>query len=123
MLFQYSAICALLYPFLFSKWHMWYGGWSFGYRIMTEVSFFLCFVMIPIIPVIRQNKLKMAFFVLMILVSCIIQLIGAFGYIIMTGMVETMFTLKSMGISTIFGHGTTTKLLFILSMVFFRGED
>ena len=80
MLFQYSAICALLYPFLFSKWHMWYGGWSFGYRIMTEVSFFLCFVMIPIIPVIRQNKLKMAFFVLMILVSCIIQLIGAFGY-------------------------------------------
>jgi hypothetical protein len=59
---------------------MWYGGWSFGYRIMTEVSFFLCFVMIPIIPVIRQNKLKMAFFVLMILVSCIIQLIGVFGY-------------------------------------------
>ena len=80
MLFQYCAICALLYPFLFSKWHMWYGGWSFGYRIMTEVSVFLCFVMIPIIPVITRQKFKMALFVSMILISCVIQSIGAFSY-------------------------------------------
>lgn len=80
MLFRYCAVCALLYPFLFSKWHMWYGGWSFGYRIMTEVRVFLCFVIIPIIPVIRQSKLKMTLFVSMTLISFVIQSLGAFSY-------------------------------------------
>jgi len=79
-LLRYCATCAVFYPLLFSKWHMWYGGWSFGYRIMTEVVVFLCVLLVPIIASIKKSKLWMALLVLAIVISLIVQLVGAFAY-------------------------------------------
>jgi len=59
---------------------MWYGGWSFGYRIMTEVVVFLCVLLVPIIASIKKSKLWMALLVLAIVISLIVQLVGAFAY-------------------------------------------
>jgi len=77
---RYCAACAVFYPLLFGKWHMWYGGWSFGYRIMTEVVVFLCLMLVPIIPSIRKSKLWMSLFIFAIAISLVVQIVGAFAY-------------------------------------------
>ena len=79
-LLRYCAACAVFYPLLFSKWHMWYGGWSFGYRIMTEIVVFLCLMLVPIIPSIKKSKAWMSLFVLAVVISLVVQIVGAFAY-------------------------------------------
>jgi len=79
-LFRYCAACAVFYPLLFGKWHMWYGGWSFGYRIMTEVVVFLCLMLVPMIPSIKKSRLWMSLLVFTIVISLVVQIVGAFAY-------------------------------------------
>jgi hypothetical protein len=37
-LFRYLSVSAVLMVLLYSKWGMWWGGWTFGYRLLTELA-------------------------------------------------------------------------------------
>jgi hypothetical protein len=77
----YIAIALILIVLVYAKWRMWWGGWSFGYRIVTES--------VPLLIVmtarcwerfIVKKKLLKIMFLLFLFISIYIQFLGARYY-------------------------------------------
>jgi hypothetical protein len=70
----YSSI-VLLHTLIISLWKHWYGGWSFGYRMSSEIIPYLVLMLIPFVTseyYLRYRKI----FVLFISISFFIQVSG-----------------------------------------------
>jgi len=63
-----------------SKWISWYGGWSFGYRILAEWSPLLVLLLIPVAPRLLERPVLRAAFLLCAAVAVGIQALGAGTY-------------------------------------------
>ena len=75
----YSVLMAfvVLQVVLVSKWHMWWGGWSFGPRMLTEIQPMLLLLSLPFFALpINKYKKWIGFYIL--LIWCLsVQFVGA----------------------------------------------
>ncbi|OHB71420.1 MAG: hypothetical protein A2W23_05955 [Planctomycetes bacterium RBG_16_43_13] len=70
----------LLQILMISSWYSWWGGGSYGPRMLTDISPAMVLLMIPALDGIRPSAIKRSALVLSISVSIFIQIIGAFFY-------------------------------------------
>lgn len=80
LLQRYLSIAFLSLLVIACKWFSWWGGHTFGYRPIVDTMVFLCIFFIPIFERINKNKILKSIFVILVLFSFCIQLIGAFLY-------------------------------------------
>ena len=74
-LFYWIFACVVVHSLIVGKWYSWYGGWAFGYRMMTDMLPFLAFLWIPFVKSPYWEKLKKWFY-LAAVYSLGIQLAG-----------------------------------------------
>lgn len=78
VLYTLSLICIFLHVLLISKFKVWWGGYVYGPRYFTDVLPFLIILLIPSLSHISHQFLMKVIFCLLILVSTVVQIIGAF---------------------------------------------
>ena len=74
-LYKVFSLIILLHTLVISLWKHWYGGWSFGYRMSSDVLPYFIFLMIPYINSVYFEKTKKLFFVLFGL-SVLVEIYG-----------------------------------------------
>lgn len=65
---------------MISNWHMWWGGYSWGWRLLTEIGPPLVILMALGVVVIRESRFLTGAFALLAAISIGIQAVGAFYY-------------------------------------------
>ncbi len=75
LLYFCSFVIIVLQTLILGKWKHWYGGWSFGYRMASDVLPFFILLLIPFVKSPAFDKFKKLFWVLLIL-SVFVQLFG-----------------------------------------------
>lgn len=75
LLFICSFLIVLLHTLILGKWKHWYGGWSFGYRMASDVLPFLILLLVPYVKSAAFEKYKKIFLVLLIF-SVGVQIFG-----------------------------------------------
>ncbi|MBD3366179.1 hypothetical protein GF360_02420 [candidate division WWE3 bacterium] len=73
------GLIVLIHTLVLGKWKHWYGGWSFGYRMASDVIPFLILLMVPFIKSSHFQKAKNLFFILFGL-SIFVQFFGIVFY-------------------------------------------
>jgi len=63
-----------------SKWFDWWGGWSYGYRRIVDVTVFLALLLMPIMEWIAARRWRLAAFLGLLGWSVAVQFVGAFAY-------------------------------------------
>ena len=79
-LLRYLSLGVIGQIVLYGKYQMWWGGWCFGPRFLTDVAPFLCFFLVPILPRLIKGSLLRSLFVVAVLLSVTVQVTGAFLY-------------------------------------------
>ena len=74
-LYKVFAVIILLHTLVISLWKHWYGGWSFGYRMSSDVLPYFIFLLIPYINSAAFEKTKKLFFILFG-ISVLIEIYG-----------------------------------------------
>jgi len=75
---KYLLISLILLIFAYSKWGMWWGGYSFGYRLIAEsIPFFIILLIKSWTEIISKNKILIAIFVMLIIISLYFNFLGA----------------------------------------------
>lgn len=62
------------------QWFRWWGGYTWGPRLLADVTPILCFFLYPVTPVLDRHRLVKAVFVLLALLSVGAHALGAFRY-------------------------------------------
>ncbi|MCP4674540.1 MAG: glycosyltransferase family 39 protein [Deltaproteobacteria bacterium] len=75
-----STAGVLLVILLVSQWFMWWGGHCYGYRLLADMTPFLCFCLHPLGAKLEKSRPLAAIFLTLTVVSVCIQLVGAFRY-------------------------------------------
>jgi len=65
---------------LSSKWYYWWGGWSFGYRLIVDLAWFLVLFLVPVLDATLRRKWLVGLFAVLVGCSVGIQVLGAFAY-------------------------------------------
>ena len=65
----------IVHTIVMGLWKHWYGGWSFGYRMASDVIPFLVLLLIPVLKIPKFSQIK-PFFIILTLVSVVIQIYG-----------------------------------------------
>lgn len=77
--YRYLGISVVLTVLLYSKWGMWWGGQSFGYRLLTDISpILIVFLAIAWEKIIVRFRYLKIIFIILLLVSVYNHLLGAF---------------------------------------------
>jgi hypothetical protein len=63
-----------------ATWFMWWGGGGYSYRIIVDIVPFLCVLLVPVWKRWRGHLLFRGAFVLAALLSCYVQVIGAYWF-------------------------------------------
>lgn len=74
---RYMAAGVLLTLILYARWTMWWGGHTFGYRLITEIAPLLTVLVASYWPVLSRSRLATAFFVLSLATSFYAHFLGA----------------------------------------------
>ena len=71
------AIIVILHSMALGKWYAWYGGYCWGYRMMTEIIPYMVLMIVPFVnsDYFRQKAWGILFWVLLIY-SILIQMLG-----------------------------------------------
>ena len=70
----------ILVLILYSKWHFWWGGETYGPRLVSDITPFLCVYLYPVWEFIEQKRLLKSLFVILAILSMFMHSIGAFGF-------------------------------------------
>ncbi len=74
------AIAVLLGFGLAARWFQWWGGWSFGYRMIVELTPLCMLLLIPVADRLFDRRPLSLIFGFLAFLSVTIQALGAFGY-------------------------------------------
>lgn len=77
--FLIFGLIVILHTFILGFWKHWYGGWSFGYRMASDILPFLVFLLIPFVQSSYFSRYQKAFYFLF-LVSFLWELMGLVFY-------------------------------------------
>lgn len=72
------AVVAVL--LLSSKWYFWWGGWSFGYRLIVDTVGLIVLFLAPVLPDVLGRRWLRTLFVALLAWSVAVQVLGAFAY-------------------------------------------
>ncbi|MBU1164555.1 glycosyltransferase family 39 protein [Patescibacteria group bacterium] len=80
-LIKYLFVSLLLTLILVAKWTMWWGGWSFGYRLIIEtIPIWMIFLVLSWEKIIVKNKYLIGFFLLLTIISVYFNFLGTFYF-------------------------------------------
>jgi hypothetical protein len=74
------ALAGALVLVLQAKWVAWWGGWSYGYRIIVDVVPALVLLAIPMLPWVRARASRVATVAVLLGWAVIAQVVGVFAY-------------------------------------------
>lgn len=80
VLLRCLAVGVLLVLGIYSRWVLWWGGHSFGYRIILELALPLVVLIASDWPRIRNTRARRVLFGAMLTLSVLVQFLGAFLY-------------------------------------------
>ena len=87
-----AAVITLLHTFIMGWWYSWYGGYSWGYRMASDIMPFLVLMMIPfVINFYQKGKLRITSYILLT-ISILNHLAG---FIFFDGVWHTIYDGKS----------------------------
>lgn len=78
--FKYLSLGSLFVVLLYSKWFAWWGGWSYGPRLLADLAPLLCFFLYPIIEMMQRRWFLKLVFVMLALLSVGFHALGVFWY-------------------------------------------
>lgn len=79
ILYFFSFAIVILHTLVLGKWKHWYGGWSYGYRMASDILPFLVLLIVPFLKSSIYKRFHKIFMLLLIL-SIAIQLHGIIFY-------------------------------------------
>jgi hypothetical protein len=79
-LFRYLSLGPILVVLLYSKWYFWWGGWSYGPRLLADITPVLSLYLLPIWSGVGRRPALKALFILLAITSVGMHAIGAFAY-------------------------------------------
>ncbi len=80
-LFRYLSVAAVLLLLIYSHWGMWWGGVSFGYRLILEiVPVLMLLLALAWKEIVRRRLFLLAVFLVLLGFSLYVQYVGAFVY-------------------------------------------
>ena len=79
LLLKYLSIAVVLEVALYSKWTIWWGGWSFGPRLLADITPLLALLLLPAFRYIRERPLQKSGFYALAALSIAIHAMGAFA--------------------------------------------
>ena len=84
-LYTISFSTVLVHTLVISKWHDWYGGYSWGYRLSSDVLPFLVILLIPFLEKVKNYNFKnynviFKIFILLAFYSFAVQILGVLYY-------------------------------------------
>ena len=80
LLFKYMSIGPLIVVLLYSKWSMWWGGATYGPRLLADLAPFLCLFLYPFCTPMDRWRCLRAGFMMFALLSTGCHVLGAFWY-------------------------------------------
>ncbi len=66
LLFRYLGVGVIANLFLYSKFFMWWGGYTYGPRLLADLAPILCSFLVFAIPALKRRSVKIAFLVLVV---------------------------------------------------------
>jgi hypothetical protein len=78
LLLRYLSFGPILIILLYSKWFMWWGGHSFGPRLLVDITPFLALFLYPVYE--KIGKFLKTLFIILLILSISFQATGAFLY-------------------------------------------
>ncbi len=75
-----SAVFLVTQLVFFGWWDAWWGGWSYGPRLLTEAAAVLVVLSVPALERLHLNRLARPAFVILLVYSASVQAIGALAY-------------------------------------------
>jgi hypothetical protein len=79
-IFKYFSVIVIALVILHAKWYDWWGGWTFGCRVLNDTVPFLILLLLPTLNYARQQKKVIPVFIFTLILSFLIQLMGAYLY-------------------------------------------
>ncbi|HSE40623.1 MAG TPA: hypothetical protein VLH08_07625, partial [Acidobacteriota bacterium] len=70
LLFRYLSVGVIAILLLYSKFFMWWGGYTYGPRLLADLSPILCLFLLPVISLLSSRFIKAAFVVLALWSFC-----------------------------------------------------
>jgi hypothetical protein len=67
----------MLVLLLYGKWHFWWGGETYGPRLVADLAPFMCFFLFPVWQIAQQKILLKALFIFLAMVSLLMHAVGA----------------------------------------------
>jgi hypothetical protein len=80
LIFKYFSVVVLAIIIIQAKWYDWWGGWTFGCRALNDTVPFLVLFIVPAFGYLKTKRRLFIIFVITIVISFFIQIIGAFFY-------------------------------------------
>ena len=74
------SIAVVLLLLLHASWFDWYGGWSYGYRLVISVTPLLALCSVAVAETVRRRKVLLVLFLASLVWSVGVQVIGAYAY-------------------------------------------
>ncbi len=74
------VVAALLILCVEAKFFCWWGGWSYGYRIVLDITVFMSLMLVPVMDLPRRNILLGGLFTAAVLWSAAVQIFGVTAY-------------------------------------------
>jgi len=75
-LLRYLGLGVASFTLVMSKWHAWAGGWSFGPRMLVDITPLLILLMIPALEWLGQGRGVVVVLTTFIVISVAVQLVG-----------------------------------------------
>jgi len=75
-LLRYLGVGVASFTLVMSKWHAWAGGWSFGPRMLVDITPLLILLMIPALEWLGQGRGVVVVFTVFLIISIAVQLAG-----------------------------------------------
>lgn len=74
------SLAAVAMSLLVARWYGWWGGWSYGYRLLVDSVTLLAFLAIPVAELIRERRRLLVGFAVVWVWGFAVQVVGAFAY-------------------------------------------
>ncbi|MAG38646.1 hypothetical protein CMO90_01005 [Candidatus Woesearchaeota archaeon] len=79
-LYFYFILSIISFFLFFSKYFHWYGGWTYGYRMIIDLIPFFSILIVPSLKFVKKYFFLRIIFLTFLIISILIQIIGIISY-------------------------------------------